>query len=118
MRVGAVGVLVGSAPFVPSRGQFIRGERAGSGGERARQHDALLAVPRLVRLQGLGVGADVLRGQLRGFVGLGVEPAEGFEVLQVVVLGERRREVDLGVVPPLRGHHDAPNLLNLGVIGR
>ena len=118
LRVGRVGVLVGAAPLVSGGREFVRRQRTRTRGERAREDDALFAVPRLVRLQNLGVRADVLRRELRGLVGLGVEPAEGLQVFQVVVLRERGGKVHLRVVAPLRRHDDAPNLLDLGVIGR
>ncbi len=54
-----------------------------------------------------------LRRHLRQLVGLGVQPAEGLQVGQVVVLRQRRRQPHALVVPMLRRHHDRPDLLDL-----
>ena len=62
--------------------------------------------------------AHVSRGELRGLVGLRVQPSERFQILQVLVLGKRGGQIHLRVVAPLRRHHHASNLLHLRVVRR
>lgn len=57
-----------------------------------------------------------LRGELGELVRLRVHPPEWLQVVQELVLGESRGEVDLLVGAPLRGHGYAPDLLHLRVI--
>mmetsp|Transcript_3094 Transcript_3094/g.10259 ORF Transcript_3094/g.10259 Transcript_3094/m.10259 type:complete len:235 (-) Transcript_3094:6239-6943(-) len=117
LRVGAR-ILVRATPLVPARSELVRRQRARPGGEGARQHDALLAVPRPVPFQNLRVRAHVPGRELRRLVRLGVQPPERLQVFEVIVLRQRLRHVHPGVVPPLRRHHDASNFLHLRVIRR
>ena len=54
-----------------------------------------------------------LRRELRLLIGLRVDPAEGLEVVEVLVLGQHRGQVNGLVGTPLRRQHDATDLLNL-----
>ena len=54
-----------------------------------------------------------LRRKLRLLIGLRVDPAEGLEVVEVLVLGQHRGQVHGLVGAPLRGQHDATDLLHL-----
>ena len=50
---------------------------------------------------------------MRLLIGLRVDPAEGLEVVEVLVLGQHRGQVHGLVGAPLRGQHDATDLLHL-----
>mmetsp|Transcript_62206 Transcript_62206/g.196851 ORF Transcript_62206/g.196851 Transcript_62206/m.196851 type:complete len:1067 (-) Transcript_62206:4174-7374(-) len=115
VRVGAR-VPVGPPPLVPARRELVRREATAPRGEARRDDDALLPVPVLVPLEDLGVHRHVLRRQLRHLVGLRVDPPQGLQVLQVVVLREGARQVHRRVVAPLGRHRNAPDLLHLGVV--
>ena len=54
-----------------------------------------------------------LRRKLRLLIGLRVDPAERLEVVEVLVLGQHRGQVHGLVGAPLRGQHDATDLLHL-----
>ena len=114
--VAAVGVLF--APFESARSEFVGHQRAGSGGEAARDDHRLLSVPRGVVGHHFGVGGDVLRRELRQLVGLRVHPAERLQILQVLVLRQLIGQVNRLVRAPLRRHHDAADLLHLRIIRR
>lgn len=73
-------VCILPAPFVSGWGELVGGQRAGTRRKRAGYDDGLLAVPGRVVHHYAGVGADILRGQLGQFVGLGVDPAEWLHV--------------------------------------
>ena len=60
-----------------------------------------------------GTGCVYLSGHLWQLVGLGVQPSQGLEIVQVVVLRQAGGQVDHLVVAPLRRHHNGPNLLHL-----
>lgn len=49
-------------------------------------------------------------------IGLGVQPAQGLQVTQVVMLRQVVGQVDHLVVAPLRRHHHTPDLLHLRVV--
>mmetsp|Transcript_67280 Transcript_67280/g.140140 ORF Transcript_67280/g.140140 Transcript_67280/m.140140 type:complete len:207 (+) Transcript_67280:487-1107(+) len=115
LRVGAL-VLVLAAPLVARGGELVGRERAGARGERARDEDGALDVPRLVALEDPSVLCDVLRCKLGELVGLRVHPAQRLQVLEVLVLWELVGERDALVVAKLRGHDDAADLLDGGVV--
>ncbi len=50
---------------------------------------------------------------MRELVGLGVDPAERLEALEILVLGEEVGQVDKLVCAALRDHHNAADLLHL-----
>lgn len=109
--VASVRVLL--APLETAWRQLVGHQGAGARRETARDDDSLLPVPSRVFRHDLGVRGDILRGKLGQLVGLSVHPAEGLQVLQVLVLGQRPRQVNRLVGSPLRRHYDATDLLHL-----
>mmetsp|Transcript_51851 Transcript_51851/g.121766 ORF Transcript_51851/g.121766 Transcript_51851/m.121766 type:complete len:1251 (+) Transcript_51851:175-3927(+) len=116
LRVGAL-VLVLAAPLVAGGGELVGGQRARTRRERARDQDRLLDVPGLVGLEDGGVLGHVLRRELRELVGLRVHPAQRLQVLEVLVVRQLVRQRRALVVAELRGHDDAADLLDRGVVG-
>ena len=114
--VALIGVL--SAPLKPAGRELVRREGARAGREAARHDDGPFAVPRGVVGHDFGVGGDVLGRELGQLVGLGVEPAQRFHLLEVAVLGQAGGQVDGLVGAPLRGQHDAADFFHLGIVGR
>lgn len=82
----------------------------------AGDDDRLLAVPGGVVGHDAGMGAHVLWGQLGQLVRLGVDPAQGLELPQVLVLGQALGQLHPLVGAALGPHHDAADLLHLGVV--
>ena len=62
--------------------------------------------------------ATCLWRELRQFIGLGVNPAKGLELTQVLVLWQSLGHVDSLMRAPLRWHDNAPNLLDLTIVRR
>ena len=83
----------------------------------ARDDDGFFSVPGRVVSHDASMGGDVLRGELRQFVGLRVNPAERLHVFEVLVRGQGVGQVHGLVGAPLRRHHNATNLLDLWVVG-
>jgi len=71
-------VRVLPSPFEAARRELVGTERDGPRGERACDHDRLVA---LLLGEHARVGGDVLRRQLRRFVGLRVDPAQWLQIL-------------------------------------
>mmetsp|Transcript_3880 Transcript_3880/g.8479 ORF Transcript_3880/g.8479 Transcript_3880/m.8479 type:complete len:202 (+) Transcript_3880:644-1249(+) len=117
VRVGAR-VAVLPAPFVATGGEFVGGQRDGSRREGAREHDRALAVPRLVLRHDARVRGHVRGGELWQLVGLRVHPSKRLHTLKVGMLRESGRQMDRLVGAPLRHHHEAADLLDLGVVWR
>mmetsp|Transcript_100146 Transcript_100146/g.251031 ORF Transcript_100146/g.251031 Transcript_100146/m.251031 type:complete len:442 (+) Transcript_100146:99-1424(+) len=110
------GVLVGLAPLEALRGDPVGGERATAGREAASDDDGLVREPRLVVRQHSRMERHILRAQVRLLVRLRVDPAQGLQVAEVVVVRQLLREGDRVVVADLRHHHHASDLLHLRVV--
>ena len=74
-------VLVILAPLKARGCQLVGCERARSWREATSDDNGLLSVPRRIVSHDLGVGGDVLRGELRQLIGLCVHPTEWLHVL-------------------------------------
>mmetsp|Transcript_100977 Transcript_100977/g.289830 ORF Transcript_100977/g.289830 Transcript_100977/m.289830 type:complete len:466 (-) Transcript_100977:385-1782(-) len=116
-RVGAR-VLVGLAPLEALRSDPVRGQGAAAWREAARDDNGLVREPCLVVREHPGMEGDVLRAQVRLLVGLSVDPAQGLQVSEVVVVRELSGQRDGVVVAHLRHHHHATDLLHLRIVRR
>ena len=79
----------------------------------ASDDDSLLAVPRWIVSHDLGVRRDILRRQLRQFIGLRVDPAERLHLLEIFVLRHGVGQMDGLMRAPLRNHHDVADFFDL-----
>lgn len=109
-------VRVLPAPLVSGGGQFVGGQRTGTGGEGTGYDDRLLTVPVGVVAHQLGVRGDVLRRELGQLVGLGVDPSEWLHVFEEGMVGRGVGDVHGLVGAPLRRQDQASQFFDLRVV--
>mmetsp|Transcript_39335 Transcript_39335/g.83813 ORF Transcript_39335/g.83813 Transcript_39335/m.83813 type:complete len:1257 (-) Transcript_39335:3240-7010(-) len=116
-RVGS-SVLVGLAPLEALRCDPVGCQRAASRCETACDDNGLIGQPGLVVRQHLRMESHILGAEVRLLVRLGVDPAEGLQVPQMVVVRQLRRQGHASVVAHLGNHHHASDLLHLRIVRR
>mmetsp|Transcript_107680 Transcript_107680/g.314837 ORF Transcript_107680/g.314837 Transcript_107680/m.314837 type:complete len:229 (+) Transcript_107680:412-1098(+) len=116
-RVGT-GVLVGLTPLEALGGDPVGRQRAAARREAARDDNGLVCQPRLVVGKHPSVERHVLRAQVRLLVGLRVDPAQGLQIPQVIVVRQLLRQRHRVMRTNLRHHDHAPDFLHLRVIWR